>query len=251
MTFNPWRTICFEGRWPNPIISAILALVLSILLFPFGVLAVAALGSMALSKEPLLPPALGGKMENVKKSNAQLLKTLWICCLGFLAFSVLCNVLDEYNLQRLADRARNLAAYSLIPNQLSGNIDPKTAIIFNNNYAVLRSMFISLFCSSLFAVQMKKLEITAGLAAGIYLLEKKIKYSYGWGLFAVLLCLTTPAIFFVFADRHAADAGLIPRIYLLSESIIFSTIIGYSEIVGGMCLWVTAIMAAYLRDKAK
>lgn len=251
MNFNPWRTTRFEGRLPNPIISGTLALVLSMLLFPFGVLAVAALGSLALSKEPLLPPALGGRMENVKKSNAQLLKTLWICCLGFLAFSVLCNVLDEYNLQRLADTARNLAAYSLIPNQLSGNIDPKTAIIFNNNYAVLRSMFISLFCSALFGVQMKKFEISARLAAGIYLLERRRKFSYGLGLFAVSLCLMTPAVFFVFVDRNAADAGLIPRIHLLSGSIIFSTIIGYSEIVGGMCLWVTAIMAAHIRDKAK
>lgn len=248
--FDFCKKILFGNSVLSAVIRAIVALLLSVAVFPYGVLTVTALWSVLLPKTPLLPPDLGGNTEDSLSFFRLLRNIIFVCLLGFVILSLFCSVLDEQVLNKIADFVRLIAAYSIFPNQLFERMENTSAMIANDDLAVIRSMFISLFCPVLLAVRMHNLERGVRVLAGVSIFVKKVNIPYGLASFAALMCLLVPSMYFVFNDSIWATAGLIPRIYWLSGPILFSAIIGCSEIVGCISLWIAIVIVLHShRDK--
>ncbi len=218
-----------------------LALVISVLLFPFGLAIVVLIWSLRIDpKAEILRRHFGGEYDVPKRISRKAWLILACCLVVPTLIGASVHLLSGSMSARVGDFGLSLAEYSFFPNSLRDWFDAYThANPTKGSQFVVSALSIGIAPAMIGAQTMRHLSFLPNNYAGLALLRRQAHSRKWLLLFFVLGSLVGPAIYFLIAPQSAQDLGLAgPGSMLSAFSIPLAVGPVSGLLIGAFALWV-------------
>lgn len=228
-----------------------LALVISVLFFPFGIGVVVTLWALGIPVKPALAIGAGFKDQPARRA-LRILTWIFVAALIFpTVLGAVVNLLGEAGARTLGTALGWIFEYSLFPSGIQSWIDAYGKNVHRSAQYAVCSAVICVGLALTLAELMRMLTHFPNSTAGGYHAKGGNKFLGGCFFLAVIGCVLGPLAFFALPAASSHDAGLVgPGDQLAGSALPFVIVPAWGMLLGALTLWLgLAILISRQREK--